>query len=157
MIKAVGSFWSGCPLRGAIWPADNKQGFKTLQCAGRADTSNITAACEVASAMESESILAALREANFERLERESAEAAAAAAHEAGEKLRVKLKASQKEVTSLKETIAAAAAEAKLRPSAEALQKALVRQLPDMSLGFSRLHEHGSTSYMPARSRLRVH
>ena len=100
---------------------------RILHTAGRADTSNINAACEVASAMESESILAALREANFERLEREAAEAAAVLASENAEKLRTKLKASQKEVAALKETIAAAAAEAKLRPSAEALHKAQVR------------------------------
>ncbi|KAK9819108.1 hypothetical protein WJX74_002074 [Apatococcus lobatus] len=91
---------------------------------GKADTSNLNAACEVASAMESESILAALREANFERLERESAEAAAAAAHEAADKLRAKLKATQKDIASLREEAAAAAAEASHRPSAEALQKA---------------------------------
>lgn len=76
--------------------------------------------------MESESILAALREANFERLERESAEAAAVAAHEAADKLRAKLKATQKDVASLKEAAAAAAAEASQRPSAEALHKAQV-------------------------------
>lgn len=76
--------------------------------------------------MESESILAALREANFERLERESAEAAAVAAHEASEKLRAKLKATQKDVATLREAAAVAAAEAKQRPSAEALLKAQV-------------------------------
>ncbi|KAK9863504.1 hypothetical protein WJX84_001683 [Apatococcus fuscideae] len=91
---------------------------------GKADTDNLNAACEVASAMESESILAALREANFERLERESAEAAAVAAHEASEKLRAKLKATQKDVATLREAAAVAAAEAKQRPSAEALLKA---------------------------------
>ncbi len=108
--------------------SDALKSLITNGASGKTDTSNINAACEVASALESESILAALREANFERLERKSAEAAAAAAHEAADKLRAKLKASQKEVTGLKEALAAAAAEAKHRPSAEALQKAQVRK-----------------------------
>ena len=64
-------------------------------CAGSGDPTTFTSASEVGCALESEAVAAAVREADFERMQRESCEAALARSQEAADKLRLKLKACQ--------------------------------------------------------------
>ena len=60
-----------------------------MQCA------SLTAAAEVGIALESEAVASAVREADFERMQREAAEAGIAALHDTLEKLQHKLKSTQ--------------------------------------------------------------
>lgn len=87
-----------------------------------------SAVAEVADAVQRDKVAAAQREAEFERLQREAAEDAAAEALETVEKLREKLQGSQREVRSLQERLNAAVAERRQQPNAELtkLQVALV-------------------------------
>ncbi len=64
-------------------------------CAGSGDPTTFTSASEVGCALESEAVAAAVREADIERMQRESCEAALARSQEAADKLRLKLKACQ--------------------------------------------------------------
>lgn len=63
--------------------------------AGAFNHSNITAAAEVGQALESEAVAAAVREAEFEKLQREAAEAAVHALHEKMDQLKLQLKKCQ--------------------------------------------------------------
>ena len=56
---------------------------------------SLTAAAEVGMALESEAVASAVREADFERMQREAAEASIASLHDALEKLKQKLKTTQ--------------------------------------------------------------
>ena len=56
---------------------------------------SLTAAAEVGMALESEAVASAVREADFERMQREAAEAGVAGLHDALEKLKQKLRSSQ--------------------------------------------------------------
>ena len=56
---------------------------------------NLTAAAEVGVALESEAVASAVREADFERMQREAAEAAATSLQDAVEKLQQKLRTAQ--------------------------------------------------------------
>eukprot|EP00891_Asterochloris_glomerata_P000304 jgi/Astpho2/304/Aster-02189 len=62
---------------------------------GSGDPTTFTSASEVGCVLESEAVAAAVREADFERMQRESCEAALARSQEAADKLRLKLKACQ--------------------------------------------------------------
>ena len=64
-------------------------------CAGSGDPTTFTSASEVGCALESEAVAAAVREADFERMQREGCEAALARSQEAADKLRLKLKTCQ--------------------------------------------------------------
>lgn len=63
--------------------------------AGKVQCSSLTAAAEVGMALESEAVAAAVREAEYERVQREGAEAGVAALQDALDKLKQKLKATQ--------------------------------------------------------------
>ena len=67
----------------------------TVTVTGAFDHSSITAAAEVGQALESEAVAAAVREAEFERLQRESAEAAVHALHVKTDQLKLQLKKCQ--------------------------------------------------------------
>ena len=63
--------------------------------AGKVQCASLTAAAEVGMALESEAVASAVREADFERMQREAAEASIASLHDALEKLKQKLKTTQ--------------------------------------------------------------
>ena len=63
--------------------------------AGKVQHASLTAAAEVGMALESEAVASAVREADFERMQREAAEAGVASLQDALEKLRQKLKTAQ--------------------------------------------------------------
>ena len=63
--------------------------------AGEVQCSSLTAAAEVGMALESEAVAAAVREAEYERVQREGAEAGVAALQDTLDKLKQKLKATQ--------------------------------------------------------------
>ncbi|KAK9818004.1 hypothetical protein WJX72_005629 [[Myrmecia] bisecta] len=87
--------------------------------AGGLDPSAINMGSEVAAAVEAESVMAALREAEFERLQREAAEDMLNAMQESVEKLKQKLKQAQKDAKVARDGSAATAANAMDRPSKE--------------------------------------
>ena len=58
-------------------------------------SASLTAAAEVGMALESEAVASAVREAEYERVQREGAEAGVAALQDSLEKLKQKLKATQ--------------------------------------------------------------
>ncbi len=62
---------------------------------GKVQCASLTAAAEVGMALESEAVASAVREADFERMQREAAEAGIASLQDASEKLKQKLKAAQ--------------------------------------------------------------
>lgn len=62
---------------------------------GKVQCASLTAAAEVGMALESEAVASAVREADFERMQREAAESGIAGLQDALEKLRQKLKTSQ--------------------------------------------------------------
>jgi len=62
---------------------------------GKVQCASLTAAAEVGMALESEAVASAVREADFERMQREAAEAGIASLQDASEKLKHKLKAAQ--------------------------------------------------------------
>ena len=64
-------------------------------CAGKVQCASLTAAAEVGMALESEAVASAVREADFERMQREAAEAGVASLHDALEKLKQKLRSTQ--------------------------------------------------------------
>ena len=63
--------------------------------AGKVQCASLTAAAEVGMALESEAVASAVREADFERMQREAAEAGVASLHDALEKLKQKLRSTQ--------------------------------------------------------------
>lgn len=63
--------------------------------AGKMQCASLTAAAEVGIALESEAVASAVREAEFERMQREAAEAGIASLHDDLEKLKQKLRSSQ--------------------------------------------------------------
>ena len=63
--------------------------------AGKVQCSSLTAAAEVGMALESEAVASAVREAEYERVQREGAEATVAALQDSLDKLKQKLKATQ--------------------------------------------------------------
>lgn len=63
--------------------------------AGKIQSASLTAAAEVGMALESEAVASAVREADFERMQREAAEAGVASLHDLLEKLRQKLRSTQ--------------------------------------------------------------
>lgn len=77
---------------------------------------------QVAAASQKEGLAAAQRDADLERVQRQAACEAAASAEAAGEKLRSKLQASQKEVQSLKERLSSLVAERKQQHCIQQLQ-----------------------------------
>ena len=77
---------------------------------------------QVAEASQKEGLAAAQRDAGLERMQRHSACEAAASAEAAGEKLRAKLQASQKEVQSLRERLSSLLAERKQQQCVQQLQ-----------------------------------
>ena len=77
---------------------------------------------QVAEASQKEGLAAAQRDADLERMQRQSACEAAASAEAAGEKLRTKLQASQKEVQSLRERLNSVLAERKQQQCVQQLQ-----------------------------------
>ena len=62
---------------------------------GKVQCASLTAAAEVGMALESEAVASAVREADFERMQREAAEAGVASLQDASEKLKQKLKTAQ--------------------------------------------------------------
>ena len=62
---------------------------------GKVQCASLTAAAEVGMALESEAVASAVREADFERMQREAAEAGIASLQDASDKLKHKLKAAQ--------------------------------------------------------------
>jgi len=66
-----------------------------LAGAGKVQCASLTAAAEVGMALESEAVASAVREADFERMQREAAEAGIASLQDASEKLKQKLKTAQ--------------------------------------------------------------
>lgn len=77
---------------------------------------------QVAEASQREGLAAAQREADLERMQSQAACEAAACAEAAGEKLRGRLQASQKEVQSLKERLSSLLAERKQQQCVQQLQ-----------------------------------
>jgi transcription elongation GreA/GreB family factor len=78
-----------------------------------------------------EQLAAAEREADFERVQRQVAEAAAAEAAEAAEKLREKLQSSQRELRSLQDRLNAAQAERRQQPSPDLVKLQVLSKLAD--------------------------
>lgn len=74
----------------------NSKGLES-ECgaAGKVQCASLTAAAEVGIALESEAVASAVREADFERMQREAAETGIGALHDALEKLKQKLKSTQ--------------------------------------------------------------
>lgn len=64
-------------------------------CVGKVQCASLTAAAEVGMALESEAVASAVREAEFERMQREAAEAGIASLQDELDKLRQKLKTAQ--------------------------------------------------------------
>ncbi|KAL3148684.1 hypothetical protein ABBQ38_014099 [Trebouxia sp. C0009 RCD-2024] len=83
-----------------------------LMSKGKMQCASLTAAAEVGIALESEAVASAVREADFERMQREAAEAGIAALHDALEKLKQKLKSTQRDVRSAKDLASSSAAHA---------------------------------------------
>ncbi|CAD7695440.1 unnamed protein product [Ostreobium quekettii] len=76
-----------------------------LEEGGDASSAAMGAAGEIQAARECDGIAAALREAEFERLEKENAQAELEALHQEVDMLHGRLKCSQKEIRSLRETV----------------------------------------------------
>ena len=68
---------------------------KVVGYVGKVQCASLTAAAEVGMALESEAVASAVREAEFEHMQREAAEAGIASLQDELEKLRQKLKSAQ--------------------------------------------------------------
>ncbi|DBA92530.1 TPA: hypothetical protein ACH3X1_002761 [Trebouxia sp. C0004] len=104
------------------FPASYQAPLAGLMSKGKVQCASLTAAAEVGMALESEAVASAVREAEFERMQREAAEARIASLQDASEKLKQKLKAAQRELRAAKDVASCSAAQA---AGAEASQQHL--------------------------------
>ncbi|KAL0020086.1 hypothetical protein WJX79_009298 [Trebouxia sp. C0005] len=104
------------------FPASYQAPLAGLLTKGKVQCASLTAAAEVGMALESEAVASAVREADFERMQREAAEAGIASLQDASEKLKQKLKAAQRESRAARDVASCSAAQA---AGAEASQQDL--------------------------------